>query len=197
MEILFIRHGESEADILNVHEGRADYSLTKLGTSQAKCLAEYLKKEKEIDVIWSSTLKRAKETATILGEYLNCKVIYDDNLKERDNGILAGKPITEENKDSHYTLKPFECIEEGETDLDFRARAESVLLRILDMYKDSNRIAIVSHGGMIEKLIHSMLKLPTVPNAYFYTNDTGVHSLEYHKDYTIIKYLNKTDHLLI
>lgn len=38
MQILLIRHGESEADILNVHEGRADFELTKKEDNKCKDL---------------------------------------------------------------------------------------------------------------------------------------------------------------
>ena len=38
MQILLIRHGESEADILNVHEGRADFELTEREDSKRKGL---------------------------------------------------------------------------------------------------------------------------------------------------------------
>ena len=38
MRILVIRHGESEADILNVHEGRADFNLTEKGNRQASAM---------------------------------------------------------------------------------------------------------------------------------------------------------------
>ena len=36
MKLLVIRHGESEADLLDVHEGRADFSLTERGLRQAR-----------------------------------------------------------------------------------------------------------------------------------------------------------------
>lgn len=39
MRLLIIRHGESEADLLNVHEGRADFALTKTGLAQAERMA--------------------------------------------------------------------------------------------------------------------------------------------------------------
>lgn len=42
MRLLVVRHGQSEADILKVCEGRADFSLTKLGHEQAESTAEYL-----------------------------------------------------------------------------------------------------------------------------------------------------------
>ena len=42
MRLLIIRHGESEADLLDVHEGRADFPLTERGHKQAKAMAEYI-----------------------------------------------------------------------------------------------------------------------------------------------------------
>ena len=42
MIILVIRHGESEADILDVHEGRADFELTQKGHQQAAAMAKYV-----------------------------------------------------------------------------------------------------------------------------------------------------------
>ena len=42
MKLLSIRHGESEADILDVHEGRADFGLTDHGYSQTESLLKWL-----------------------------------------------------------------------------------------------------------------------------------------------------------
>jgi 2,3-bisphosphoglycerate-dependent phosphoglycerate mutase len=74
MQILLIRHGESEADILNVHEGRADFPLTELGRKQVRLMAEKVKHEFPPDFIWASTLKRASETATILADKVGCPI---------------------------------------------------------------------------------------------------------------------------
>ncbi len=62
MQILLIRHGESEADILNVHEGRADFELTEKGRQQVQRLVQKVKADFPPDFIWASTLKRARET---------------------------------------------------------------------------------------------------------------------------------------
>jgi len=42
LDIIVIRHGQSEADILNVHEGRADFSLTELGNKQGLAMSNFL-----------------------------------------------------------------------------------------------------------------------------------------------------------
>jgi len=58
MKLLIIRHGESEADILNVHEGRADFNLTDKGHIQAQAMADYVSKNYSIDKLYASPLKR-------------------------------------------------------------------------------------------------------------------------------------------
>ena len=63
MKLLVIRHGESEADLLDVHEGRADFSLTERGHSQAEAMAEYVANNYNITKIYASTLTSAKQTA--------------------------------------------------------------------------------------------------------------------------------------
>lgn len=59
MNILVIRHGQSEADILQVHEGRVDYPLTEKGHKQAQIMADFIKSNFKVNKIYSSTLTRA------------------------------------------------------------------------------------------------------------------------------------------
>ena len=54
MTLLVIRHGESEADILNVHEGRADFDLTERGLKQVRAMAEYVSKNYSVSKIYCS-----------------------------------------------------------------------------------------------------------------------------------------------
>lgn len=66
MILLIIRHGESEADILNVHESRADFALTDRGHKQALAMTSYIKEHYIISKLYASTLKRARQTAQYL-----------------------------------------------------------------------------------------------------------------------------------
>lgn len=90
MEIVLIRHGESEADILGVHEGRADFPLTELGESQASKMAKYVANNFPPEMIISSPLRRASQTAFILQGGIGCELKIDDDLMEFNNGVLAG-----------------------------------------------------------------------------------------------------------
>ncbi len=49
MRLLVIRHGESEADLLHVREGRADFELTERGHRQAEAMGGYVSQNYQID----------------------------------------------------------------------------------------------------------------------------------------------------
>ncbi|WP_413229538.1 histidine phosphatase family protein [Heyndrickxia oleronia] len=126
MEILVIRHEQSEADLLDVHEGRADFPLTPFGELQAKKMAKYVGTHFPPDIILTSPLKRAKRTAELLKERIDCSLIEDRDLMEFNNGVLAGVP--KEVAAKKYPLpvngRPAHIpIQNGESELEFRYRA--------------------------------------------------------------------------
>jgi 2,3-bisphosphoglycerate-dependent phosphoglycerate mutase len=199
LELLLIRHGESEADLLGVHEGRADFPLTELGHDQAAKLAGYLSGTLKLDIILASPLKRAHQTAQTLQEAVGCELLVDELLMEWNNGVLAGIPF--EVAATRYPLPeggrpPYVAIEEGESDLEFRFRAEVFLQKVIHEFGGLDRVAVVSHGGMISNLIQAYLKLPTVNEFIFPTGDTGFHRLEDRNGNKVVRILNSQVHLL-
>ncbi|MGN7387907.1 histidine phosphatase family protein [Sporosarcina sp. SAFN-015] len=197
MELLVIRHGQSEADLLEVHEGRADFPLTELGERQAGKMAATVAKEYPPEIILSSTLKRASGTAQILQEAIGCEIRFYDDLREFNNGVLAGMsrkeaaikhPLPEGGRPVHIP------IQDGESALDLRYRAERILRQILHDYQGYQRIAIVSHGKMISNLINAFLRLP-VGDVAFPTGDTGIHLLEQREGMRVVRFMNRQDHL--
>ncbi|MFD2443634.1 histidine phosphatase family protein [Bacillus sp. CGMCC 1.16607] len=122
MKIILIRHGQSEADLLDVHEGRADFRLTALGVEQAKKLATWMKGKYEPEIIWTSPLLRAKETASIIGEALKVRIKEDEGVKEWNNGVLAGLKRSEAKMiypEPVSRRKPHERIQNGGSELEF------------------------------------------------------------------------------
>ena len=177
MKLLIIRHGESEADILNVHEGRADFNLTDKGHSQAQAMADYVSKNYCIDKIYASPLKRAVQTATHLSEATAIPVTTDENLMEFNNGLIAG--LSREEADAKYpkvqNLPVHAAVYGQESKLEFRHRAEYILSKIIAENDDNATVAIVSHGGLINQLYQAFLQLPIVSGTFFATGDTGIH----------------------
>jgi len=197
MKILVVRHGESFADLLNVIEGRADFELTKTGMKQAKLMSEYVKTHFEIDKIYSSTLKRAMQTATILSNIIGVSVTPKENLMEFNNGKLAG--LSREVADILYPKDddlPFnESMYEMESLKEFRDRSKEVLNEILIESDGMNTIVIVSHGGMINRLYRSFNDLDYNIELSYPTGDTGIHLWEIDGNNRRILASNLMEHL--
>lgn len=177
MKILVIRHGESEADLLDVHEGRADFALTERGHKQAEAMAKYVSDNYDISKIYASTLTRAKQTAQHLSDKIGVPVIFDENLMEFNNGLLAGLPraVVREKYPEIPDLPIDKAVYGQESQVQFRQRAEKALARILEEAEQDETIAVVSHGGMINQLYRSFFNMPVDCIYFFNTADTGIH----------------------
>ncbi|MBO4384914.1 MAG: histidine phosphatase family protein [Clostridia bacterium] len=192
MTILIIRHGESEADILNVHEGRADFGLTERGHRQAEAMAEFVADSFKPTAIYSSPLKRAAQTAGHLSEKTGVEIVFDPDLMEFNNGLLAG--LSFEEADRLYpkveNLPIDRAVYGQESQVEFRARAERALGRILSENGSDAVVAVVTHGGMTNQLYGAFLGIPVTASRktpFFCTSDTGIHlwSVTDHGSYVI------------
>lgn len=196
MDLLIIRHGESEADILKVIEGRANFSLTDYGKKQAKLMASWVASYTHIDKIISSSLIRALQTAKILSEATGIPVISDDSIQEWGNGLIAGLTYEEAKEKYPEPIKyPHTSVYEQESLIDFRARAEAALSKIIHENSENSTIAVVSHGGMINMLFRAFLELPVKTNISISTGDTGIHHWRIKESERKIVFLNKLSHL--
>ncbi|MFC7687363.1 histidine phosphatase family protein [Ureibacillus sp. GCM10028918] len=163
-------------------------------------MAQYVEGNVRPEIILTSPLKRAKKTADLLQEVIGCELVEVDDLMEFNNGVLAGMsrkeasikyPFPDGGRPIHVPIK------DGESELDLRFRAERVFNKIIVDYKQYKRVAIVSHGGLISNFLKGVLNLPNNSKTIFATGDTGLHLIDIREDNSIIKFLNKQDHLLI
>ena len=171
MQILLIRHGESEDDFLEEnYEGTTDLPLTVKGVEQVEKMCRRVSVEFPPEFIWSSTLLRASKTAETLSNTIKCPVTLLEDLRE---------------------------MQDRENNLDFRLRAQNVLAYIRENSANYKRISIIYHGGMITKIIESFLQLPPAINdVWFNSDNTGIHLLEYtDHPYKLIRFSNSTSHL--
>lgn len=96
LHLTLLRHGRSRADDEGVHEGRYDSPLTDVGRAQARSLAAYWAAHPPgFDRAYTSTLRRATETAAIVTAPLGLTPMPTDLLREFDNSPLAGLPFAE------------------------------------------------------------------------------------------------------
>ena len=197
MRLYVVRHGESEADILNVHEGRADFPLTEKGQAQAGKMAAALAAEASISRIYCSTLTRARQTAAYLAEKTGAPLTPMDELREFDNGLLAGLPYDEAKRlyPDVPDLPAHAAVYGQESALAFRFRLENALSRILSENEKDATVAIVSHGGAIVQLYRAFLGLPVIAPVVFATGDTGVHCWEWDGKNKRVLFANRLSHL--
>ena len=93
-KMIFVRHGQSEANLAGIFIGHINSPLTELGHRQAELTAEFLKDE-HIDVFYGSDLIRAYETGRHIAKRHNKGVIPDKNLREIFAGDWEGKKFSE------------------------------------------------------------------------------------------------------
>jgi probable phosphoglycerate mutase len=137
--LLLVRHGETDWNREGRWQGHADVPLNELGRAQARELAQWMAGE-TIDVIVSSDLKRAHETALILAEAKRLPVTTDPGLREIDVGRWSG--LT---PDEIARCFPGMTHHDGETNEQHLARVIDAFRRIVGEHA-GKRILIVSHG---------------------------------------------------
>lgn len=89
MKVYLVRHGETDWNLVRRIQGNADIPLNEKGRAVARATAEAIK-EMPIDVIFSSPLVRARETAEILAAGRGMEVQVDPRLKEIAFGEFEG-----------------------------------------------------------------------------------------------------------
>jgi len=89
--LIFIRHGESEANIKKIFAGHLDVDLTNRGYEQAELTARYIKENYDVEKIYSSDLLRAYHTAKVISKHCNLQIERLEDLREINAGDWQGK----------------------------------------------------------------------------------------------------------
>lgn len=157
--IYLTRHGETVWNIDKRFQGWGNSPLTELGKKQAEALRDRIN-GMDIDVIYSSPIGRALETAEIIRGDKSIDIITNEGIKEVNFGIWEGMTTKEIEEHKEYgpelynlfnnpkEYKPFG----GETLKDVRKRCEKAILDIIEENKGKN-ILIVTHGMTIKLMM--------------------------------------------
>ena len=177
MLIYAVRHGETEYNTAGLMQGQLDIPLNEKGRELARLVGEALA-DVEFDVVYTSPLSRAKETAALLtapGEKKRGRtvpVIEDDRLKEIDFGDWSGHRfkkegfdmpgITPEEFNLFYT-DPFHMKHppHGETVQDVCVRAGSLLKEmLLDPALQDKTVLVSTHGCALRAFLRGVYNAP-------------------------------------
>lgn len=174
--LILVRHGATSLNETGRVQGSTDASLSERGREQVFLLSEWLDSlGVEISEIYTSTARRAIETANILASRLGVSASTNPNFRERDFGPFEGldRPAVLAKRGLDETA-PIEIIEQWsdvagvETDAAIRERALSDLREtgFLQRCRTTHGI-VVSHAGVIEVLVNCLLDLPHVEQKWF------------------------------
>jgi probable phosphoglycerate mutase len=161
VDLLLIRHAEPKRIAPGSSAMPADPTLTERGRDQAERLARWIGHE-PLDAVLTSPLRRARETADIVGDALRITVEVVDRLKEYDAQADSYIPVEElrETKDHRWRAmiegrwKDF-----GGEDPDlFRARIVPCVDAVIGRFPGA-RVAAVTHGGVINVYLAALLGL--------------------------------------
>ena len=165
-KLILLRHGQSQWNLENRFTGWKDVPLTKIGVKEAQSAGKLMRKNNiNIDLIFSSVLQRAYDTAILalkqmildhLWDDHNLKMIRNQSLNERDYGDLVGLNKQETankygKEQVHIWRRSFDVPPPGGESL------KDVLLRVQPYYdkfiepeiKKNRDVLIVAHGNSL------------------------------------------------
>jgi alpha-ribazole phosphatase len=198
--IYMIRHGQTVWNQDKRFQGQSDTPLDEIGVFQARSLMEHMR-DIPVDLVVSSDLDRARQTALILAEPRHLEVFDESGLREINFGIWEGQVIDQVRKSDSETFSTWMTdpgslrIPEAETFQEVQDRAMNAIDRWVNVHQGKS-IVFVSHGGVIAALLCRMLKEPIV-NMWNYklTNTAVTHLICRHPGGYELKRLNDDSHL--
>lgn len=161
--LLFIRHGETDANVNGQLEGATDRPLNATGQAQAQALAvRLLSENRPIQVIYSSSLTRARQTAAALATALGeLPVQVDPDLSEYRLGEWDGLTLEELRDEKQMWVRtasdPHFAPPGGESAMQFGLRLVRAVRAILSRHPGQT-VAIFSHGGALATVLALLLE---------------------------------------
>ena len=146
MKLLLTRHGQTDWNVAGKIQGITDIELNETGIKQAELTREKLL-SKDIDIIISSPLKRAKKTAEIIGKGRDIPIIIDNGLKERCFGKYEGKTREEFDFDEIWNYKLNKQYDDAESTGELFQRVTGFLENLKKEY-EGKTVLLVTHGGI-------------------------------------------------
>ncbi|GII83581.1 bifunctional RNase H/acid phosphatase [Sphaerisporangium siamense] len=199
--LLLLRHGETPFSIDRRFSGTGDPDLTPAGVAQAEAAAARLSRPPyAVEVIVSSPLRRARQTAEAVAARTGLTVAVDEGLREVDFGDWEGHTFTEIQRRwpgelAAWLDDPSVAPPGGESFDRAAIRVEEARERLLADYQGKN-ILVVSHVTPIKLLLSSALLAPLAALYRMHLDLASLSSIDYFTDGPqLVRAFNDTAHL--
>jgi probable phosphoglycerate mutase len=150
-QLLLVRHGETDWNRDRRFQGHADQPLNDAGREQARALADELAGER-IDVVYTSDLVRARETAEIVAARLGAEVLVRSELREIDVGEWEGLSWPEIEERHPEGARSWHEHGHGWTSGEtYDQLGERIIKALQQIAADhpAQRVLVVGHGGTV------------------------------------------------
>jgi probable phosphoglycerate mutase len=180
--LCIVRHGETAWNAEHRVQGQLDVPLNAVGHAQALAASKVLSREK-FDVIYSSDLSRARQTAAPTAELLSMEVATDPALRERHYGIFERLTYAEvkekfpEDYARFHAREPDYDFRTGESLKNFSARSIAVISKIADANKDRS-VLVFTHGGVLDYVYRFITGLSLSAEREFGIPNAGLNRIE-------------------
>lgn len=164
MELIAVRHGETEWNLQGREMGQLDSPLTAKGLQQAEALGHRLSRT-NIDGLYSSDLGRAVQTAEVIAAMCHKAVQLEIGLRERHMGVFEGLTFEEigekypEDRDAYIEKGYVDLIPGGESAQQRLDRSVAVLTAIAERHSNQT-VVVVTHSGFLMGFLEFVLRIP-------------------------------------
>lgn len=194
LELILIRHGETDSNIRGSYLGWTDIELNETGIKQVQSLRDRLKGT-SVDKIYTSPLKRALKTAEIINENYRLDIVLSDGLKERNFGIWDDLTLEEMTK--KYPLEYNEWvndwiryrIKKGESAQEAYERTAAFVEELI-RNNDDGVFMLVTHLGTIRFILAYLLNLGIENSWRFRVGNASITKVEINDGYSVLTMLN-------
>ena len=201
MDLLLIRHGQSEAYVegraFPLIDGHGDPPLSALGRDQAGKVADRLTGA-GIDAIYVSTLRRTAQTAAPLAERLGLAPVVEPDLREVHLGEWEGGLYRKMVAESHpiaqrmFAEERWDVIPGAESLVSFDGRVRAAIGRLAAGHR-GERLAVFTRGGVIGQAL--ALASGSRPFAFNTADNASISRLIVTADRWFVRGFNDTAHL--
>ncbi|MGM0499214.1 alpha-ribazole phosphatase [Halanaerobium congolense] len=198
-KLYLLRHGETDWNQKSIFQGQTDIDLNKNGKNDAQKAAEILQDIK-LDQIYSSDLKRAKNTALMISQAKNLKIKENKQLREICFGDWEGLSFSEIKKQYPKQLASWQqdplnySPPAGEKLLDFKKRIVNFFTKMINKNK-GDKILVVAHGGVIKVYLTAILSIDPQNFWQFQIDNGSLTELKFYDEDIILSKLNFTNTL--
>jgi len=156
------RHGETDYNATGRMQGHLDSQLTDVGRNQARFAVPALTRFSP-DIVVTSDLRRAMDTATTFTEATGVPLRVDKRLRETNLGLWQGMTSAEVDEQwpgarQIWQTDPTWTPPGGESRLEVAARAAEVVTDLDELTEET--AVLCAHGGLIAALVGHLLELP-------------------------------------